>query len=166
MNARDTPTGAHVYSPLFGQEDVAGVQHLPLRLRVLTHLYGRVAERTLESTGLSLARYVVLSGIDVLPGASGAALAELTAQTPQSLNGIVFALEADGLIERRQGHGRQKLHHLTAHGRQALVAARQAVAAPQRRVFGALGAERLDRLIDDLNECMDRLVLELGPSDA
>lgn len=96
--------------------------------------------------------------MEIYPGSNGAQLAELTFQTPQSLAAVTAALERQGLIERRTGHGRAFGHHLTDAGTKQLHETRTVLAEFHRRVFAGFDGRRLARFIADLDVLTSNLV--------
>lgn len=132
---------------------------VPFHLSRCAQLYSRIADARLSrSPGLSLARFKVLSTLDARGGLSGTVLAEYTGQRPQSLGGIATALENEGLLERRPGPGRQRLHFLTPAGTEALVSARQILATLLNEdLFGGIDPAYVQRLDADLAFLADRL---------
>ncbi len=135
------------------------VSMIPFQISRSALLYNRIADaRLVREPGLSLARFIVLSTLDVEDGLSGTILAEFTGQRLQSLGTIATALEKDGLIERRPGRGRERLHFLTPAGHTALARARQ-VLNPliNDELLGGLDAQARERLDADLDALLSQL---------
>ena len=86
-------------------------------------------DNALRPQGLSGAQYAVLSVLARDPGSSGADLARACNNTPQAMNGVLVALEREGLVERHPHptHGRILQVTLTSEGQQRLAAAHPAV---------------------------------------
>ncbi|MEV6152673.1 MarR family winged helix-turn-helix transcriptional regulator [Nonomuraea sp. NPDC052129] len=70
--------------------------------------------------GTTLAQWDALRAISRSPGAPARALASATFQREQAFGTLAGRLMAQGLIERRPGHGRRIEHHLTPAGEQML----------------------------------------------
>lgn len=96
-----------------------------------THL-----DAALQQIGLTTSQYAVLTFLEVEPGASNAALARRAFVTPQTMQGIVVALERSGFIVRtpHPGHGRVQTTELTDSGRVVLEAASGIVANAEARL--------------------------------
>src|SRR5262245_47040783 len=76
----------------------------------------RPPDTALAGVGSSLAQWDALRAIAQNPGANAHALAVATFQSDQSFGALANRLVARDLIERRPGHGRQIVHHLTPSG--------------------------------------------------
>ncbi|WP_249781048.1 MarR family transcriptional regulator [Bradyrhizobium sp. dw_78] len=89
----------------------------------------------LREIGLTTPQYAVLAFLEVEPGASNAALARRAFVTPQTMQGILVALERSGFIARtpHPEHGRVQTTELTALGRDALEEASGIVADAEAR---------------------------------
>ena len=96
-----------------------------------THL-----DAALQQIGLTTSQYAVLTFLEVEPGASNAALARRAFVTPQTMQGIVVALERSGFIVRtpHPEHGRVQTTELTDSGRAVLEAASEIVAGAEARL--------------------------------
>lgn len=90
----------------------------------------------LQRIGLTTPQYAVLNFLKVEPGASNAELARRSFVTPQTMQGIVVALERAGFIVRapHPGHGRVQTTALTERGREVLTAAADIVAETEARL--------------------------------
>ena len=99
-----------------------------------THL-----DAALQQIELTTAQFAVLTFLEVEPGASNAALARRAFVTPQTMQGIVVALERSGFIARtpHPEHGRVLTTELTVSGRAALEAASEMVADAEARLRAA-----------------------------
>jgi DNA-binding MarR family transcriptional regulator len=108
----------------------------------------RAIDAALRDLGLTTPQFSVLSVLDVEPGLSGADLARASMLTPQTVNGIVLALERAGRIERTPApRDRRVLQvRLTESGRALLGTARTRVAAVEQRMTVALGDDQVAQL--------------------
>jgi len=99
-----------------------------------THMDG-----ALQQIGLTTPQYAVLTFLEVEPGASNASLARRAFVTPQTMQGILVALERDGLISRtpHSDHGRVLTTKLTERGRDTLKAASGIVVEVEARLLDA-----------------------------
>ncbi len=93
-------------------------------------------DATLQQIGLTTPQYAVLTFLEVEPGASNAALARRAFVTPQTMQGILVALERAGFVKRtpHHHHGRVQTTELTADGRDALDAASGIVSEVEMRL--------------------------------
>lgn len=93
-------------------------------------------DAALQRIGLTTPQYAVLNFLTIEPGASNAALARRSFVTPQTMQGIVVALERSGFIVRapHPDHGRVQTTELTDRGREALAAASGIVASAEARL--------------------------------
>ncbi|WP_316768645.1 MarR family winged helix-turn-helix transcriptional regulator [Streptomyces sasae] len=82
----------------------------------------RALDSALSAVGTTLAQWDALRAIDRTPGASARELAAATFQSEQAFGTLVGRLTAQGLVERRPGHGRRIQHHLTPEGERMLAA--------------------------------------------
>ncbi|MFJ9711433.1 MarR family winged helix-turn-helix transcriptional regulator [Streptomyces sp. NPDC101234] len=82
----------------------------------------RALDSALSAVGTTLAQWDALRAIDRSPGASARELAAATFQSEQAFGTLVGRLTAQGLVERRPGHGRRIQHHLTPEGERMLAA--------------------------------------------
>ncbi|NDW07547.1 MarR family winged helix-turn-helix transcriptional regulator [Jiella pacifica] len=96
-----------------------------------THL-----DSALQQIGLTMPQYAVLNCLKIEPGASNAALARRSFVTPQTMQGIVVALERAGFILRapHPNHGRVRTTELTARGREVVAAASVIVVGAEARL--------------------------------
>ncbi len=157
MTARDD--AAEFRERLYARLRENSASMIPFQLSRSALVSNRIIDALLvREPGLSLARFVVLSTLDAEDGLSGTILAELTGQRLQSLGTIATALEDEGLIERRPGHGRERLHFLTSAGRATYARARQ-VLHPfiDGEFLGGFDAEARDRISADLEAILARL---------
>lgn len=103
-------------------------EQLAEELREITVALRRHARAEAATAGdaLPYPQLAVLKRLDADGPAASADLARGEAMTPQSMGTLVAALEAAGLVTRRDdsNHGRRRLVSLTAAGRKALAANR------------------------------------------
>ena len=99
-----------------------------------THMDG-----ALQQIGLTTPQYAVLNFLRTEPGASNAELARRSFVTPQTMQGIVVALERSGYIVRapHARHGRVQTTELTKQGRNVLAAATGIVSGAEARLRAA-----------------------------
>ena len=141
------------FEAIYRHQQDKGISSIPLRLRLVVHAYTRAADEALsqQHAGMSSARFIVLAAAGSNPGASNKTLAELTGQRPQSANDTASALERDGLIERRHGHGRERLHYLTPAGASMLESAYATLRELHERVLTGVDADRIADVADVLD---------------
>ena len=108
-------------------------------LKLAQHALRTHLDAALGRIGLTTPQYAVLTYLQVQPGASNATLARRAFVTPQTMQGIVVALERSGFIVRtpHPEHGRVRATELTASGRDALGAASEIVADAEARLRAA-----------------------------
>ena len=116
-------------SPLDEMPSVQYSTGMPVDIHVLgraikhvQYRHHRALDTGLAVAGTTLAQWDALRAIARQPGASAHALAVATFQSDQAFGTLANRLEAQGLIERRPGHGRQIEHHLTPVGSSTLAA--------------------------------------------
>jgi len=102
-------------------------------------------ERSLASLGVTTPQFVVLTMLRAYPGLSGADLARVALQTPQTVGVIVRNLERDGAIvkSRHPVHGRMLMWTLTRRGTRLLDNCRRRALAQERRLAAGLKAKSL-----------------------
>jgi DNA-binding MarR family transcriptional regulator len=98
----------------------------------------RALDSALTAVGTTLAQWDALRAIGRSPGASARELAAATFQTEQAFGALMTRLAAQGLVERRPGHGRRIEHHLTAAGEQVLTAGHRVADEVLAECFSAL----------------------------
>ncbi|ARF82474.1 MarR family winged helix-turn-helix transcriptional regulator [Kitasatospora aureofaciens] len=96
------------------------LQELGRAVKQAQYRQHRALDSALSAIGTTLAQWDALRAISRSPGASARELAEATFQTGQAFGTLVGRLAAQGLVERRPGHGRRIEHHLTPAGEQVL----------------------------------------------
>jgi DNA-binding MarR family transcriptional regulator len=95
-------------------------------------------EGALQDFGLSAQEYVILSVFETRLELSTSELARLTQVTRQTMHTAVLALEAAGLLERRQKNQRVVLVRPTVRGRETLKAATDRVREVERTALAGL----------------------------
>ncbi len=96
-------------------------------------------DSALQQIGLTTPQYAVLNFLQSEPGASNAELARRSFVTPQTMQGIVVALERSGFVVRapHAKHGRVQTTELTKQGRDVLAVATGIVAGAEARLHAA-----------------------------
>ncbi|BFV56424.1 MarR family transcriptional regulator [Kitasatospora sp. CMC57] len=98
------------------------LQELGRAVKQAQYRQHRALDSALAAVGTTLAQWDALRAVSRSPGASARALAAATFQSEQAFGALVGRLAAQGLVERRPGHGRRIEHHLTPAGEQVLTA--------------------------------------------
>ncbi len=131
-----------------------------VQLRRTQHAVRTRLDADLEATGLTLPQYAVLETLRREGAFSASDLAGEFGMTAQTLNVLVKALEANGLLRRspHPTHGRILLASLTAAGRRALQRGRALGLAVQDCVLAGLSAAERRTLL--------RLLLAIERSSA
>lgn len=116
-------------------------------------------DNALRPLDLTVPQYSCLEVLAQRPGLSNAELARAVFVTRQSMNLVLRGLEDRGLVTRADSapHGRALPSTLTEAGRAALTDASKAVRAVERRMLDALSSDRQQRLLADLQACVDAL---------
>jgi DNA-binding MarR family transcriptional regulator len=118
-------------------------------------------ERSLASLGVTTPQFVVLTMLRAYPGLSGADLARVALQTPQTVGVIIRNLERDGAISKTPHpvHGRMLKWTLTRRGTRLLDNCRRRALAQERRLAAGLNASSqrivrrwLSKIATDLQE--------------
>ncbi len=109
--------------------------------------------------GLTVPKYTALSILRDRPGLSNAQLARRTYVTPQSMNEVLIALEADGLIIRSRSaeHGRVVEAVLSGRGLEVLTSCDRAVTHMENAMLADLDADEREHLLQALLGCVQRL---------
>jgi DNA-binding MarR family transcriptional regulator len=109
--------------------------------------------------GLTVPKYTALSILRDRPGLSNAQLARRSYVTPQSMNEVLSALEADGLIVRSPAtnHGRVLEVALSERGIEVLAACDRAVTHMENAMLADLDQAGRDQLLAALLSCVHRL---------
>ena len=100
-------------------------------------------ERSLANLGVTPPQFVVLTMLRAYPGLSGADLARVALQTPQTVGVITRNLERDGAIVKTPHpvHGRALQWTLTRRGSRRLENCRRHALTLERRLAAALNAK-------------------------
>ncbi|KRD06272.1 MULTISPECIES: MarR family winged helix-turn-helix transcriptional regulator [unclassified Streptomyces] len=96
------------------------LQILGRAVKAVQYRQHRALDSRLASIGSTLAQWDALRAVGRRPGASARELAAATFQSEQAFGTLAGRLAAQGLVDRRSGHGRRIEHHLTAEGRRLL----------------------------------------------
>ncbi len=123
--------------------------------RALNRLY----DDALRPSGLATTQYALLS---MLARAEGPVphhrLASAQAMAGTTLSRNLKPLERDGLVRIEPGQDRRTRHvAITPAGQEALARARPLWRSVQERVIAEAGEERVERLLDELNDLLERL---------
>ena len=128
---------------------------MPIELELLGRIikqaqyrHHRALDARLAKVGTTLTQWDALRAIENQPGASAHALAVATFQTDQAFGTLANRLEAQGLIQRRPGHGRRIEHHLTPAGKNTLAAGHTIANEVLRASFVNLTEEERATLLD------------------
>ncbi len=118
-----------------------------------------------EPHGLTVSKYTALSILRDRPGLSNAQLARRSYVTPQSMNEVLVALEADGFIVRSPAanHGRVVEVTLSARGNEVLAACDRAVTHMENAMLADLDEAGREQLVEALVNCVYRLGAGFGP---
>lgn len=108
----------------------------------------RALERELATVGTTLAQWDALRAISGAPGTPARALAAATFQSEQAFGTLAARLVAQGLVERRPGHGRRIEHHLTPAGERVLKAGHQIADTVLASCFSTLSTADRATLLD------------------
>ncbi|WP_405020591.1 MarR family winged helix-turn-helix transcriptional regulator [Kitasatospora sp. NBC_00070] len=98
------------------------LQELGRAVKQTQYRQHRALDSALAAAGTTLAQWDALRAIGRTPGSSARELAAETFQTEQSFGTLVSRMTAQGVVERRPGHGRRIEHHLTPAGESVLKA--------------------------------------------
>jgi DNA-binding MarR family transcriptional regulator len=118
-------------------------------------------ERSLASLSVTTPQFVVLTMLRAYPGLSGADLARVALQTPQTVGVIIRNLERDGAIAKAPHpvHGRMLMWTLTRRGTRLLDNCRRRALAQERRLSAGLNGNSqrivrrwLSKIATDLQE--------------
>ncbi len=115
----------------------------------------RALDAALRDLGVTTPQFSVLNVLADRPGISGAELARASMLTPQTVNGILVALERSGAIVRRPhaGDSRVLCSELTPTGQALLATALTRVDAVERTMTASLSAAQVDELRRHLAVC-------------
>ena len=126
----------------------ADLQALGRAVKLAQYRQHRALDSALSGVGTTLAQWDALRAVSRSPGASARELAAATFQSEQAFGTLVGRLTAQGLVERRPGHGRRIEHHLTAAGEKVLAAGHKVADRVLASCFSALSGEDRGRLLD------------------
>lgn len=117
--------------------------HLGYLLRQAQAAFRQAGDAALADLGLTLPQFALLTLMGAYGPVSGAALARLSLQTPQTVDAVLKNLARAGFVARTPDpvHGRIVNAALTPAGRARLAAAKRRVNALERRLVSGLGAE-------------------------
>jgi DNA-binding MarR family transcriptional regulator len=111
----------------------------------------------LHAIGSTLVQWDALRAIANDPGASAHDLAMATFQSDQAFGTLANRLIAQGLIERRPGHGRRIAHYLTPSGEKMLSAGRRVARQLLAASFAKLSDSDREQLVALLGRVADDL---------
>ncbi|MFD0262054.1 MarR family winged helix-turn-helix transcriptional regulator [Kitasatospora indigofera] len=124
------------------------LQELGRAVKQAQYRQHRALDTALATVGTTLAQWDALRAIGRAPGASARELAAATFQSEQAFGALVGRLTAQGVVERRPGHGRRIEHHLTPAGEGILAAADKIADEVLATCFAALPAADRATLLD------------------
>jgi DNA-binding MarR family transcriptional regulator len=135
---RSPATNAEALAPGEGARGAAG--HIGYLLRQAQAAFRQAADAALSEFGLTLPQFALLTLLGAYGPLSGAALARLSFQTPQTVDAVLKNLARAGLVARTPDpvHGRIVNAALTASGGAKLAAAKRRVNALERRLTAGL----------------------------
>ncbi|MET8950421.1 MarR family winged helix-turn-helix transcriptional regulator [Streptomyces sp. NPDC004393] len=111
----------------------------------------RALDSRLAGIGTTLAQWDALRAISRTPGATARSLAAATFQSEQAFGTLAGRLTAQGLIDRRPGHGRRIEHHLTPAGEETLRAGHRVADEVLAECFAPLSEDERTTLLGLLN---------------
>ena len=116
--------------------------HIGYLLRQAQAAFRQAGDAALADLGVTLPRFALLTLMGAYGPISGAALARLSLQTPQTVDAVLKNLARAGLVARTPDpkHGRILNAALTPSGQARLAAAKRRVNALERRLVAGLGA--------------------------
>jgi DNA-binding MarR family transcriptional regulator len=119
-----------------------------IQLRRAQHAVRIQLDAELAATGLTTPQYTVLAALEREGELSASDLAREFGMSAQTVNVLVTALEADGLVrrDRHPNHGRILLASLTDQGRRALIRGREIALTVEDRVLHRLRPAQRTRL--------------------
>ncbi len=134
------PLPADTPSPGEGPRGAEG--HLGYLLRQAQAAFRQAGDAALADLGLTLPQFALLALAGAYGPVSGAALARLSLQTPQTVDAVLKNLARAGFVARAPDpvHGRVVNATLTPAGRVRLAAAKRRVNALEARLVADLGA--------------------------
>lgn len=129
-------------APLPGEGPRGAAGHLGYLLRQAQAAFRQAGDAALADLGLTLPQFALLTLVGAYGPVSGAALARLSLQTPQTVDAVLKNLAKAGLVARAPDpvHGRVLNATLTPPGRVRLAAAKRRINALEERLTAGLGA--------------------------
>ncbi len=124
------------------------LQVLARAVKQVQYRQHRALETRLSAIGTTLAQWDALRAISRSPGASARTLAAVTFQSEQAFGTLAGRLVAQGLVERRPGHGRRIEHHLTPSGEEILGAGHRIADEVLATCYSALSEKDRTTLLD------------------
>ncbi|MEX5721772.1 MarR family winged helix-turn-helix transcriptional regulator [Geodermatophilus maliterrae] len=129
------------------------------RVVEVTVLLGRDMTASLAASGLTVARTTLLWQLRATGPSTQRVLADALGTSARNVTGLVDGLVDAGLVTREPhpGDRRATLVTPTARGEEVLVELARGQAELAGQLFGGLSGERLDGLVDALDEVLERL---------
>jgi DNA-binding MarR family transcriptional regulator len=136
----ENPVRAAIRPPPPGQGKRGEQGYLAYLLRQAQAATRLAMERSLADLGVTSPQFVVLTMLRAYPGLSGADLARVALQTPQTVGVIIHNLERDGAIKKAPHpiHGRVLQWTVTRRGAALLERCRRRADAIERRLAAGL----------------------------
>jgi DNA-binding MarR family transcriptional regulator len=136
----ENPAPATIRPPPPGQGKRGEQGYLAYLLRQAQAATRLAMERALTDLGVTSPQFVVLTMLRAYPGLSGADLARVALQTPQTVGVIIHNLERDGAIKKAPHpiHGRVLQWTVTRRGAALLEQCRRRADAIERRLAAGL----------------------------
>jgi DNA-binding MarR family transcriptional regulator len=136
----ENPAPATIHPPPPGQGKRGEQGYLAYLLRQAQAATRLAMERALADLGVTSPQFVVLTMLRAYPGLSGADLARVALQTPQTVGVIIHNLERDGAIKKAPHpiHGRVLQWTVTRRGAALLEQCRRRADAIERRLAAGL----------------------------
>lgn len=143
----------------------AQMTSMPISERIGSHLkraeqaLGATKAAVLKPSGLTVAQYAALLGLDENPGISAAALARRCGVTPPTMNTVLKNLQDRSLIERtpHEWHRNILETRLTEEGRALLADADERAVRVERALAAEFTDEEREALIGLLGRCVELL---------
>jgi DNA-binding MarR family transcriptional regulator len=135
------------------------LERLGRAVKQAQHRQHRAADTALQAIGTTLVQWDAMRAIAATPGASAHELALATFQTDQAFGTLANRLDAQALIDRRNGEGRRIEHRLTAKGEKLLAAGNAVTDRVRAELYAAITKADRRRLAEILER-----VLEGDPS--
>ncbi|MCW5773088.1 MAG: winged helix-turn-helix transcriptional regulator [Rhodospirillaceae bacterium] len=138
---RSASAAASAPPPAPGEGKRGADGHIGYLLRQAQGALRQAGDAELASLGLTLPQFAILTQLGAYGPLSGAQLARLAVQTPQTIDAVTKNLVRAGLVAKSPdpAHGRILRLALTAAGEAALAAAKRRVNALERRLVAGLG---------------------------